>query len=570
MQTVRLLLCVIFVFFAHGAYDWFNNQAQYVGPDVPSGKLISLSFAPYHEGYSPLTKKYPLPEHIDNDLSLLADKVYNTRTYSSLGGMQPTPKLARKHQLTMLQGAWLGDNPKDNQIEIEALINSANQNPDVVTRVMVGNEVLLRRDLSVDQLIDYIRTVKRAVKQPVSYADVWSMYMKYPQLMKEVDFITIHVLPYWEDEPVAVDEADEHLEKIVKQIEDKAQEIAPGKPILIGETGWPGAGRQRGAAIPSVVNEAKFIRAMIQVANRHGFDYNIVEAFNQSWKSHMEGVVGANWGLFSVDRKPVFPLTGRVYENPKWQSDFVLSTLVWLGIIACYFKKLQFISLTRKLVFLGITQILCISLIDLAGFLWYTSYTSWERAYTACMVLANSVFGLIILARYSAILQEKHSSKTLVTWLGNLYLLFLLLAIVKTFALANNGRYLSFPIEQFTIPVWGIIGLMICHSLKLGKHNLLNIAMTDLLNLQIPAYVYRGLSYLAYLALPAMLLGEIWAFMNGSDLLLAHPGVSESLHYAVLYTVSNQQLLVWLLFLLVLALPVWSNQRQPTISNTVN
>ncbi|WP_256360695.1 glycosyl hydrolase family 17 protein [Methylomonas koyamae] len=87
---------------------------------------------------------------------------------------------------------------------------------------------------------------------------------------------------------------------------------------MIGESGWPSAGRQRGLAVPSVVNEAKFIRGMIQVAKRHNFDYNIVEAFNQPWKSELEGVVGANWGLFSADRKPVFPLTGPVLETPNW------------------------------------------------------------------------------------------------------------------------------------------------------------------------------------------------------------------------------------------------------------
>jgi exo-beta-1,3-glucanase (GH17 family) len=239
MQSIRLLLCLFSIVLAHVAYDWYSNQPQDAGVDVPSGKLMSLSFAPFREGFSPLEKKYPLAEHVEEDLRLLADKTETIRTYSSLGGMEPTPELSRKYGLKMIQGAWIGGVHKESKKEIDALIQSANANPDVVKRVIVGNEVLLRGELEVDQLIEYIREVKKAVKQPVSYADVWSMYMKHPKLFAEVDFITIHILPYWEDEPIAVENAPEHLEKIVKQVEDEARGVAPGKPILIGESGWP-------------------------------------------------------------------------------------------------------------------------------------------------------------------------------------------------------------------------------------------------------------------------------------------------------------------------------------------
>lgn len=121
--------------------------------------------------------------------------------------MDAIPALAKKHGLEMIQGAWVGYIKKDNQAEIQALIRSANAYPDVVKRVMVGNEVLLRGEMEASELIKYIREVKAAVKQPVSYADVWSMYMKNPEIIKEVDFITIHILPYWEDEPIPVSQA---------------------------------------------------------------------------------------------------------------------------------------------------------------------------------------------------------------------------------------------------------------------------------------------------------------------------------------------------------------------------
>jgi exo-beta-1,3-glucanase (GH17 family) len=564
MHIARLLLSLLLILIAHGAFDWFANRPQDAGIDVPSGKLMSLSFAPFREGFSPLEEVLPLREHLDEDLKLLADKTESIRTYASLGGMEPTPDLVRKYGLKMIQGGWLGYGHQDNKKEMEALIKSANAHPDVVKRVIVGNEVLLRGEMDVDKLINYIREVKRAVKQPVSYADVWSMYMKYPKLIKEVDFITIHILPYWEDEPISVEHASEHLEKIVKQVEDEARGIAPGKPILIGESGWPSAGRQRGMAIPGVVNEAKFIRGMIQVANRHGFDYNIVEAFNQPWKSNLEGVVGANWGLLSADRKPVFPLTGPVSENPNWMIHFAIATVLWLLIVALYFKKLQSLSWMRLLVFLALSLVLSVCLVTLANFLWYTSYSQGQRAYTLLMVGANAVFGGLLIQRFHDVLADNPGSMRLASWLRNGYLFFIVLALYKTYGLAVHGRYLSFPVEQFAIPALGVIGLIVCLWLGERRPGGQLLALDPLTGWSLHSHRDRLVAYFLSIGVIAMVLGETKAFMDGRDFIQAHPGFSEGLPVALSYTLHNQQLLSWLACLFILSIPFWFNTEHKT------
>ena len=529
---------------------------------------MSLSFAPFREGFSPLEEISPLQEHIEEDMQLLAEKTESIRTYSSLGGMEPVPDIARKYGIKMIQGGWLGFDTKlgikKNRKEMEGLIKSANTHPDVVKRVIVGNEVLLRGDMDVDRLIGYIREVKRAVKQPVSYADVWSMYMKYPQLIKEVDFITIHILPYWEDEPISVENSSEHLEKVVKQVEDEARGIAPGKPILIGESGWPSAGRQRGMAIPGVVNEAKFIRGMIQVANRHGFDYNIVEAFNQPWKSSLEGVVGANWGLFSANRKAVFPLTGPVPENPDWLIHFAEATALWLLIVAVYFKKLQSFSLIRSIIFLFLAQVLCVCLVTLANFLWYTSYNQWQRGYTVFMVAANAWIGSLVIRRNFDILAGNPADKSLAERLRSLYLLFIVLALFKTYGLAVAGRYLSFPVEQFAIPVFGLCGLIACAWLQQRRLNGQLISLDELTGWKLHTYRDRIVAYFLSFGIVGMVLGETKAFMDGRDFIQAHPGLSEGLPFALSYTLHNQQLLVWLGCLIVLSIPFWTNVEHKT------
>jgi exo-beta-1,3-glucanase (GH17 family) len=557
MRPTNLLFCFVVIVVIHGAIAWSLNRPQDAGVDVPSGKLRSLSFAPYREGFSPIEEKFPLPEHIDADLGLIADKTHTIRTYSILGGMQPTPEFARKHGVEMIQGGWLGDGHASNKKEIAALIESVNANPDVVKRVLVGNEVLLRKDMDVDTLIGYIRQVKQAVKQPVSYADVWSIYLKYPQLMQEVDFITVHILPYWEDEPVAIEDAAGHVEKIVQQIEDKAHGMGLNKPILIGESGWPAAGRQRGQAVPSVVNETRFIRSLIEVVNRHGLDYNIVEAFNQPWKSHNEGVVGANWGLLTIDREPVFPLTGPVYENPDWLLHFAWATGLWLLLVAVYFKKLSKLTLPRLLVFLALAQVFGVCLVTLADFLWFTSYSIWQQAYTLLLVTANSLLSGLLLQRCYAILADQAALPALANRLRSTYLFFVVLALYKTYSLAFNGRYLSFPVEQFAIPAIGICGLMVCLYLAQRRLNWQMPRFDSLSGGDSQTPRDRFLAYFLNFGMLAVVIGETHEFMAAYDFIQAHPGFSEGLPVALGYTFYNQQLMAWLLCILVLSIPFW-------------
>lgn len=561
---MKIASFVVLIVLLNGLLGWSSNLPQNVGSDVPSGKLNSLSFAPYREGQGPLDKKFPTPEQIDEDLRLMGEKTHSIRTYASAEGNMPLiPALARKHGLTMIQGAWLGSLKIDNKVETAELIRSANENPDVVKRVIVGNEVLLRGDLKPEQLIEYIREVKRSIKQPVSYADVWSMYMKYPELIKEVDFITIHILPYWEDEPITVDEAPAHIERIFKQVQKEADAIAPGKPILIGESGWPGEGRQRGWSVPSVVNEAKFIRALIEVANKNGFDYNIVEAFNQSWKSELEGVVGANWGLYSVDRKEVFPLTGPVYENPDWLKGLIASTALFLIIAASYWKRLQPLPSSRIAFFLLFAQLLAWLLVNMAESLWYTSYSDWQRLQTLLTVGLNAIMAGLILHRSHGLLANKAVNLKFGAWIYTLYIIFAGYAVYKTFGLALNGRYISFPLVAVYIPALGMLGLMAISYIIAPSRSLKPVEINRLAGHQNAKADHDKIIGYTLLAVGiALIVWETKAFVVSRDFILAYPNVGERIGLAFIFSVTNYQLIMWLICLAVLALPLLASDNK--------
>ncbi len=310
---------------------WYGLGQPVILPDAatPTHKLQCASYTPFAKDQSPFDQPFtPRLERMDADLALLATRFECIRTYS-MTGLEALPDLARKHGLKMMIGAWVSSDPLATEKEVDALIASANANADVVSAVIVGNEALLRKEVTGDRLVKLIHKVKANVKQPVTYADVWEFWLKHPQVAPAVDFLTIHLLPYWEDEPAGIDRALEHVAQ-VREIFGKR--FAP-KDILIGETGWPSEGRQRETALPSRVNEAKFIRGFVSLAEQNGWHYNLIEAFDQPWKRGSEGAVGGYWGLFDADRQDKAVLAGPVSNLPQWPRWLGFGGLIFLGTL---------------------------------------------------------------------------------------------------------------------------------------------------------------------------------------------------------------------------------------------
>lgn len=293
---------------------WLPNRPRLADLPMPVERFNSVSFAPFRAGHSPLTGSFPTAAEVEEDMALVATRSRGIRTYASIEGDYEVAEIAQRHGLKVWKGAWLGTDRAANRLEIARLIGIARRYPDTVERVVVGNEVLLRRDLSPAELAAAIREVKAAVAQPVTYADVWEFWEQFPEIAREVDIVTVHILPYWEDHPLGVEAAMAHTREVIRRM----RALFPGKPVAIGEAGWPSRGRWRRDAAPSRVNQAAFVRRFAALAQAEGFDWNLIEAFDQVWKARSEGSVGANWGLWTADRQPKFPLAGAVVEEPAW------------------------------------------------------------------------------------------------------------------------------------------------------------------------------------------------------------------------------------------------------------
>lgn len=183
-----LFACLLGLFALCGF--WYGLGKPVILPDVASAthKLQCASYTPFDKDQSPFDQPFKLrPERMDADLALLATRFECIRTYS-MTGLEALPDLARKHGLKLMIGAWVNSNPVDTEKEVDLLIASANANADVVTAVIVGNETLLRKEVTGAQLAKLINKVKSQVKQPVTYADVWEFWLKHPEIAPAVDF----------------------------------------------------------------------------------------------------------------------------------------------------------------------------------------------------------------------------------------------------------------------------------------------------------------------------------------------------------------------------------------------
>ncbi|MBI5131841.1 MAG: beta-(1-6) glucans synthase [Rhodopseudomonas palustris] len=300
-------------------------------PIDPSDKLECVSYAPFRGEQTPLDPTTRIAaEQIEQDMVQLAKISKCVRTYSVDNGLEQLPAIAGKVGLKVLQGIWLGNERAKNLAQIAVAVGLAKDYPNVITSLVVGNEVLLRGEMTAGDLAGMIRLVKSQAKIPVTYADVWEYWLRNREIYDAVDFVTIHILPYWEDLPIRARYAAAHVDQIRKRV----AVAFPAKEILIGETGWPSAGRMREGALPSRANQARVVSEILSLAKLENFRVNLIEAYDQPWKRDLEGTVGGYWGLIDADNRELkYPAGVPISNFPQWKlsmaAGMVLSVLVF-------------------------------------------------------------------------------------------------------------------------------------------------------------------------------------------------------------------------------------------------
>ena len=286
-------------------------------------RIQGFAFSPFQIKQNPNWNKFPSADDIEGDLALLTGKTHAIRTYSVDKGLGDIPRLAEKYDINVALGAWVDADSEQSRKEITQALNIAVRARNVV-RIFIGNEVLLRGDIPIAQLIEYLDLARAETDIPIGTAEPPFIWKQYPELVDHVDYIGVHLLPYWEG--VAVEDA---VEFVVGNIEELKQ-LYPGKPIVIGEVGWPSNGRSLKDAVASESNEATFLRRFLARAAEENYTYYLMEAFDQPWKRDIEGEVGAYWGVYDVERQPKFQFRAPIVKIPDWPILAGISVVIAL------------------------------------------------------------------------------------------------------------------------------------------------------------------------------------------------------------------------------------------------
>ena len=319
--VVALVVCV-----HAGLWSLLQRQQAVANIDAP---LASVSYSPYAQSQHPDYGDRPTPAQIRADLKILSPYTNTIRTYSSTGGGELVPAIAAEFGLKVTLGIWIDKNEARNEREIQSAIALARRYTNI-NAIVVGNETTLRADKTIDELKALIQRVKRMSPVPVTTGEIWTVWRDHPELASAVDFIAAHILEYWVGIPAekVVDETIAHYNKL--------RAIHPGKRIVIAEFGWPSAGYNMLKANPGRIEQATVLRDFISRAEAYGIDYNIIEAFDQPWKTN-EGGVGMYWGMFDASRHAKFSWAGLVNDPDHWKLGglaILLGLLLSLPILA--------------------------------------------------------------------------------------------------------------------------------------------------------------------------------------------------------------------------------------------
>ncbi|KQQ68049.1 beta-(1-3)-glucosyl transferase [Pseudomonas sp. Leaf127] len=282
-------------------------------PDWPA-QVHGICYTPYRPGMSPQRGIYPSSAQIREDLVMLKAMTGRIRTYSVEGSLRHIPRIAQALGLKVTLGIWIGKDDARNHQEI-ALAIRLTRRFSCIDRVLVGNESLYDGLITFERLAGYLRHVRQHVDVPVSTSEQWHQWRDIPALVEQVDFIAAHILPYWEAEHFM------QAGKAVSSLAQTLERLYPGKPLLISEVGWPSRGSVTKQTHSSIPTQTVAIRQQVNALQDQGYEYFVIEAFDQPWKT-IEGLSGPHWGLFTARRRLKLQRTGPVGVPVDWGYAF--------------------------------------------------------------------------------------------------------------------------------------------------------------------------------------------------------------------------------------------------------
>lgn len=363
------LLCALLAALNLMAWQWANPPLPAAQAQMP---VSGLAYNGFQRWQSPLQQQWPARQSLEDDLALLSKLTNRLRTYSA----SEVPELvdvAREHGFRLTAGVWLDTQAQRNARELKAVeaavardrllatagqrasSNASIQAGRVIERVIVGNETQLHGLVPITELLILIRRLQGSLDVPVSTAEPWHVWLREPELAEAVDFIAVHLLPYWEGVPAAV-----AVHEVWRRYDELRQRY-PHKPVVIAEVGWPSSGALVEKRIPGALNQAQaspleqaqFLREFVASAQQRtpAVDYFLMEAIDQPWKAQTEGSVGAHWGVLDARRQPKFEWSGSVDRDPHWRGKALMAALLGALVFWPFCMRMGHMRLAGRMAF---------------------------------------------------------------------------------------------------------------------------------------------------------------------------------------------------------------------------
>ena len=453
-----------------GSWWWLGRAVPMpASPFAAAEKLHCVSYTPFRDGETPLDPSTRIdPAAIEDDFARLALVTDCVRTYSTDLGLDRVAEIAGRHDLTVIQGLWLGREPERNRREIETVVGLARQYPTVIRAIIVGNEVLLRGELSATAIAAIVRRVKQEV--------------------------------------------------------------------LIGEVGWPSAGRMREGALPSPVEQARVLHDVIALAKRDGFDVNIIEAFDQPWKRQLEGTVGGYWGLFDADYRVAKFAWGRpVTNHPHWlvQAMAGMEFAAAIFLVAGFAGRAKPLDGTSKparwfaIAVLALPAGMLIGLAAEDAAIQSFGFGDWVRSFAMLAIaIAAPIGGAAALVRripvpaFACVLARGHRPPAgrLAYGLGLLLVVLTVVALQVALGLVFDPRYRDFPFAALGAGLAPFLILAQTQERRAGPRGVAETVMAVLLGASAAYIVFNeGFANWQALCLAAVLAGLTMTLLRSRD-----------------------------------------------------
>ncbi|SNZ01798.1 glycosyl hydrolase family 17 protein [Flagellimonas pacifica] len=355
-----------------------ENQSQ-IQQEVTAKDILGNPdyLAISYGGYREVTREIqPTIDELKEDMKILSAmgikivRTYNVQLKQASNLLKAIRELKKEDpnfEMYVMLGAWIdcknawtGMEPdhnfesEKNEAEIERAAALANQYPEIVKILAVGNEAMVRWATSyyvqpwvILKWVNHLQDLKRNGKLPkdlwITSSDDFSSWgggdssyhtEDLEKLVKAVDYISMHTYAYhnshYNPEFWGVPDDEEELSGLSKieaamfrakafamsqydSVSNYMKSLGVNKPIHIGETGWAtvsnGHYGPKGSKATDEYKEALYHEHIRDWTNKAGISCFYFEAFNEKWKDAQNKSGSENhFGLFTLDGQAKYAL----------------------------------------------------------------------------------------------------------------------------------------------------------------------------------------------------------------------------------------------------------------------